>query len=276
MYNAPIIKRALDIIRLIVKEQRQLGITEIAQTLVINKSTAFGILRALEEQGFIVKDKTSKKYSMGQQLFELSKMVFKRTDIATIAKPFLEKLVELIEETVFMGVKEEDRLKIVQVVEAKKDLKISSPIGACLHIMAGAAGKVWLSAMKDKEIEDLLRKKSLPRFTENSLTNTELFMKEIEKTRRMGYAIDLEEFIKGIRGLAALVRSGGEPVAAIWVAGFTSSMNDQKMTKIARHLLLAAQLIGARAESQIGPNHIDNMDDMLKSLTSENAAINIP
>jgi IclR family transcriptional regulator, KDG regulon repressor len=270
MYNAPVIKRALDIIRLIVKEQRHLGITEIAQTLSINKSTAFGILRSLEEQGFIVKDKSSKKYSMGQQLFELSKMVFKRTDIATIAKPFLERLVELVEETVFMGVKEEDRLKIVQVVEAKKDLKISSPIGAYLPIMAGAAGKACLSAMKDKEIEDLVDRKGLPHFTDNSINDMDYFMKEIHATRRTGYAIDLEEYIKGIRGIATLIRSEGEPLAALWIAGFTSSMTDQKLPKIARHLLLAAQLIGTRVESQMGPNHLDNVDEMTRHFLTEN------
>lgn len=270
MYNAPVIKRALDIVWLIVKEQRNLGITEIAQRLSINKSTAFGILRALEEQGFIVKDKSSKKYSMGQQLFELSKMVFTRTDIATVAKPFLERLVELVEETVFMGVKEEDRLKIVQVVEAKKDLKISSPIGAHLPIMAGAAGKACLSAMKDKEIEDLVKRKGLPHFTDNSIADVDLFMKEIRKAQRTGYAIDLEEYIKGIRGIATLIRSEGEVVATLWVAGFTSSMNDQKMPKIARHLLLAAQLIGARVSSQIGPNYVDSMEEMMRPSLAEN------
>lgn len=255
MYNAPVLKRALGILQLIVKEQRQLGITEIAQQLSINKSTAFGILGALEEQGFIVKDKSTKKFSMGPQLFELSKMVFKRTDIATVARPFLERLAELVEETVFMGIREEDRVKIVQVVEAKKDLKISSPIGACLPITAGAVGKACLSAMKDREIEDLLERNHLVfHFTENSPVNIDQFMKEIEKTRRMGYAIDLEGYIKGIRGIATLVHSGGQPVAAVWVAGFSSSMNDQKLPKIVQHLLLAAQLIGSRAESQMGVN----------------------
>lgn len=269
MYTAPVLKRALDIIRFIVKEQHPLGITEIAQTLAINKSTAFGILRALEEQGFIVKDKASKKYSMGEQLFELSKMIFRRTDIATLAKPFLERLADLVEETVFMGVREDDRLKIVQVAEAKKDLKISSPIGACLPILAGAAGKVCLSAMRDNEIEGLLSRKGLRRYTENSFTNKNLFLNEIEEARRTGYAVDLEEFIKGIRAVAALIRSRGEPVAAVWVAGFTSSMNDRKMTKIARHLLLAVHLISARAESQTGPNHVDDLDEMVKRLSPE-------
>ena len=269
MYNPPVLKRALDILRFIVKEQHPLGITEIAQRLSINKSTAFGILLALEEQGFIVKDSASKKYSMGEQLFELSKMVFKRTDIAILSKPFLEKLATLVQETVFMGVREGDRLKIVQVVEAKKDLKISSAIGAYHPILAGAAGKACLSAMQDKEIEELVLKKGLRRFTASSFTNKDLFMNEIDEVRRTGYAVDLEEFVKGIRAVATLIRSRGEPVAAVWVAGFTSSMNDRKMTKVARHLLLAAHLISARAESQSGQNHVDDLDEMVGRLTAE-------
>jgi DNA-binding IclR family transcriptional regulator len=90
MYDAPVLKRAINILQLIVNEQRQFGISEIAQRLDIHKSTVFGILRALEEQGFIAKDSASKKYSMGEQLLELSKVVLGKTNIAAIAKPFLE------------------------------------------------------------------------------------------------------------------------------------------------------------------------------------------
>jgi IclR family transcriptional regulator, KDG regulon repressor len=273
MYNAPILRRALDIIWLIVQEQRHLGITEIAQKLSMNKSTAFGILRALEEQGFIVRDR-SKKYSMGAQLFELSRMVFRKTDIATVAKPFLERLADVVEETVFMGVRFEDRLKIIQVVEGRKDLEISSPIGASLPITAGAAGKAWLSAMKDDEVRDLLKRKSLRRFTDKSYTSMELYLEAIEKTRQTGYATDLEEFVKGINAIGTVIRLGSKPVAALWVAGFTSSLNQQKMTKIGRHLLLAARLIGERVESQGESDHVENLERMGEGL--EDTKIDTP
>jgi DNA-binding IclR family transcriptional regulator len=277
MYDAPVLKRAINILQLIVNEQRQFGISEIAQRLDIHKSTVFGILRALEEQGFIAKDSASKKYSMGEQLLELSKVVLGKTNIAAIAKPFLEELAELVEETVFMGVKEEDRLRIVQVVEARKDLKISSPIGACLPVTAGAPGKAWLAAMKDQEIDDLLNTKHLRfRFTENGPDSTHQFMKEIEKTRKVGYAIDLEEFIKGIRAIATLIYSGGQPVAAIWVAGFTSSMTDHKLPKIAHRLILAAQIIGSRTEPQMGTKKFDHANGIRKSIPAGERLTNIP
>ncbi len=70
MYNAPILKKAVEIIKLIVKEQKPLGVTDIARSLAISKSTTFGILKSLEEEGFLVKDPFSKKYSTGNTLFE--------------------------------------------------------------------------------------------------------------------------------------------------------------------------------------------------------------
>ena len=57
--------------------------THISQTLSINKSTVFGILKALQAEGFVVKDPATKKYTMGLGLFELSATIFKRTDLAT-------------------------------------------------------------------------------------------------------------------------------------------------------------------------------------------------
>jgi predicted transcriptional regulator len=50
MYNAPILKKAIDIIKLMVRENKPLGVTEIARELSISKSTTFGILRSLEQK----------------------------------------------------------------------------------------------------------------------------------------------------------------------------------------------------------------------------------
>ena len=44
----------------------------------------------------MVKDPATKKYTMGPGLFELSTMIFKRTDLATLAHPFLEQLAEQV------------------------------------------------------------------------------------------------------------------------------------------------------------------------------------
>jgi len=116
MYNAPVIKKTFEVLRLIVSSDRSLGVTEIAKTLSLSKSTVFGILKALQDTGFISKSKTSKKYAIGQELFKLSKIVLQGDVLTMIARPFLEKLVELVDETVFLCAREENVVKILGTI----------------------------------------------------------------------------------------------------------------------------------------------------------------
>jgi IclR family transcriptional regulator, KDG regulon repressor len=246
MYNAPALKKALEIIKLIVKENKPLGVTEVARMLALSKSTTFGILRSLEEEGFLLKIDLTKKYIAGGELFELSKRVLRATDLAVVARGFLEKLVEQVDETVFLGVREDDNVKVVEVVEPVKELKISSPIGARFALTAGVIGKIFLAPLENAEILSFLDRNKLPQYTENSITDPCKFLKEIESTRSSGYAVDFEEYLTGMRALAALIYSGRFPVGAIWVVGFTSSLNDGKLPHVIDHLKQTAQEISLR------------------------------
>jgi len=246
MYNAPILKKAIEILRLLIKEYQPLGVAEIARTVSVSKSTAYGILRSFQEEGFITKDGATKKYTIGKEMMRLSKLIFKGQDLISIARPFLERLVQLVDETVFLGVREYDAIKVVDVIEAKKDLKISSPVGTKLPITAGAAGKIFLSTMSNNEILSYFSDRDLPRYTENSITDMNIFIKEIEETRGRGYSFDMEEYLKGIRAIAAIIRQDGNPVGAIWFVGFSNSMIDERLGHITRNLKHTAEQISER------------------------------
>jgi len=246
MYNAPILKKAIDILRLLIKEYQPLGVAEIARRVSVSKSTAYGILQSFQEEGLVTKDATTKKYTIGKEMMRLSKLVFKGQDLISIARPFLERLVQLVDETVFLGVREYDAVKVIDVIEAKKDLKISSPVGTKLPITAGAIGKIFLSTMSNEEILSYFGEKGLPQYTESTITDMDDFLEEIEETRRLGYSVDMEEYLKGIRAIATLIRQDGKPVGAIWFVGFSNSMLDERLNHIIRNLSHTADQISAR------------------------------
>jgi len=246
MYNAPILKKAVEILRLLIREYQPLGVTEIAKTVSISKSTAYGILKSFHEEGLVSKDPSTKKYTVGKEMMRLAKLVFKGQDLISIARPFLERLAELVDETVFLGIREYDAIKVLDVIEAKKDLKISSPVGTKLPLTAGASGKLFISIMTNEEIISYFAEKGLPQYTENSITDMSAFIKEIEETRRLGYSIDIEEYLKGIRAVAAPIRQDEKPIAAIWFVGFSNSMIDERLNHIIRNLQTTANQISAR------------------------------
>jgi DNA-binding IclR family transcriptional regulator len=246
MYNAPILKKAIEILRLLIREYQPLGVAEIARTVSVSKSTAYGILQSFQEEGFVTKDAVTKKYTIGKEMIRLSKLVFKGQDLISVARPFLERLVQLVDETVFLGMREYDAVKVIDVIEAKKDLKISSPVGTRLPITAGAVGKIFLSTMTNEEILSYFGEKGLPQYTESSITEMDVFIKEIEKTRSLGYSVDMEEYLKGIRAVATLILQDEKPVGAIWFVGFSNSMLDERLTYIIRNLKHTAEQISTR------------------------------
>jgi DNA-binding IclR family transcriptional regulator len=253
MYNAPIIKKAIEILRLLVKEYQPLGVTEIAKNLSISKSTAYGILQSFQEEGLVSKDSATKKYTIGKEMMRLSKMVFKGQDLVSIARPFLEHLVEVVEETIFLGVREYDAVKILEVIEAKKDFKISSPVGTKLPITAGATGKIFLSVMNNEDIIAFLNEKGLPEYTENSITDINMYIEEIEKTRRLGYSLEIGEYLKGIRSAAILIYQERNPVGAIWFVGFFNAMIDERLKHIISNLKHTAEQISTRLSFSPSP-----------------------
>ncbi|HON85312.1 MAG TPA: IclR family transcriptional regulator [Syntrophorhabdaceae bacterium] len=247
MYNAPIIRKAFDIIKLMVEDYNPLGVTEISKRLSISKSTVFGILKALEDENLITKDNSNKKYLIGPGLFELSKKVFKGGELSNIARPFLERLVGYVDETVFLCIRENDNIETLDVIEAKKAVKISSPVGTKIPITASVLCKIFLSPMKNDDIRDFLLKKGLPKYTENSITDIDRFIEEIEKTRKLGYSLDLEEYLRGVRALATLLYYGdGTLAGAICIVGFSRSIKDEKLPMMIQHLKNTTQLINQR------------------------------
>ncbi|HOV91421.1 MAG TPA: IclR family transcriptional regulator [Syntrophorhabdaceae bacterium] len=247
MYNAPIIKKAFDVLRLMVDGYKPLGVTEISKRLSISKSTVFGILKALEDENLILKDNSNKKYLIGPGLFELSKKVFKGGELSNVARPFLERLVKEVDETVFLCIRENDKIENLDVIEARKAVKITSPVGMKMPITASVLCKIFLSPMDNNDIRDFLAKKGLPKYTENSITDIDRFIEEIEKTRKLGYSLDLEEYLRGVRALATLIYYGDNtPAGAICIVGFTSSIKDDKLPMMIQNLKNTAQLINER------------------------------
>jgi IclR family acetate operon transcriptional repressor len=81
----------------------------------------------------------------------------------------------------------------------------------------------------------------LVKFTSKSILDPKRFFKEVEETKKKSYAIDDEEYIPGVRAVAAPILAASPPPAAIWVVGFSSSLNDQKMQKVVLEIRKSAE-----------------------------------
>jgi IclR family transcriptional regulator, KDG regulon repressor len=243
-YSAPSVKKAFKILYAISDASNSLGISDLSKKLKIGKSTVHGITSALEEIGVLIRDPIHKKYNIGYTLLELRKKAYGKMELRDLARIPMEKLMEKIGETVFLGILNGDHVTILEMVESHNEMKITSPPGTRLPIVAGATGKVFLAQFEEKKIKEIIQKMGLVRFTSKSIVDQKKFFKEIEETKNKGYAMDDEEYMLGVKAIAAPIQTSSPPLAAIWVVGFTSSLDDQKIEKVISEIRKTAQEIG--------------------------------
>ncbi len=242
-YSAPSVKKAFKILHAVADSPQGLGVSELSKQLKIGKSTVHGITGALEELGVLVRDPIHKRYNVGYTLLELGKKAYVRMDLKDLARKPMEGLREEVGETVFLGVLNGDHVTIVDVVESHNEMKITSPPGTRLPLLVGATGRVLLAQLEKERVKEIVQKIGLRQFTPKSVTDPKQFLREIGKAREEGYAIDDEEYIPGVRAVAAAIRTHSLPPAAIWAAGFTSTMDDKKMETVILEIQKTAQVI---------------------------------
>lgn len=251
-YSAPSVKKAFRILHAIADSSSGMGVSELAKRLKIGKSTVHGITSALEELGALARDPVQKKYDVGYTLLELGRKAYNKIELWDIAKTPMETLMEDVGETVFLGTLNGDHVTILNVVESHNELKITSPPGTRMPLLAGATGRILLAQLEEKKARELVQKKGLTRYTPKSVTDVKRFFKEVEETRKRGYAIDHEEYLLGVTAVAAPIQNTSLPPAAIWVVMFTPNSHDQKMEKVVLEIQKAAQEVTRLLKERLG------------------------
>jgi len=248
MYQAPTVKKAFQILDLVARRDKRLTISDLSRELGISKSTVHGIIQALEEAGAVVRDQKTRCYSLGMAFFELAQAVYARIDLKSVARPVMEELMRETRESVFLGIRFNDRVSIIDIVESTQDLKITAPVGARLPLLIGALGKVFMASLTDREAAQLVRDTGLRRDTEKSIIDPDKYLEEVRAARRSGFALDDEEYIQGVRAVAAPIPIVGRPVSAIWIVGFTQSIAREKMSILATKTKHAAEAISRKVD----------------------------
>jgi len=234
-YSVPSVVKAFRMLEAISESGMDLSVSELSRKLRLSKGTVFAIASTLEHLGVLVRDPVTKKFSLGYTLLELGRRAFSRKDVREVARKPMEDLVEEIQETVFLGILNDDHVTILDVAEPKGELKITAPSGTRLPLLAGATGKVFLATMGMERARGVINSVGLRGYTSDSITDVDRYIEELLEVRRKGFATDDEEYLRGVRAVAYPLETGPLP-HAMWVVGFSTSLDDAKMGRVVEEL----------------------------------------
>ena len=110
-----------------------------------------------------------------------------------------------------------------------------------------AVGKALLAEMDDKKIEEVFRATEVVAITQNTITEFDKLMEQIQIVRDLDYAVDNEENENGVICVAsALTSRSGEAKYAFSISTLTSRVTKKRMQELVSAVLETKHIIEER------------------------------
>ncbi|WP_405610264.1 IclR family transcriptional regulator [Streptomyces sp. NBC_00076] len=239
------VDRAVSVLEILARHG-EVGVTEIADELDVHKSTAFRLLGVLENRGLVAQAKDRGKYYLGAGVLRLAGAAAVRLDVSQEGVPVCRELADELGETVNIGVLDDDAA--VNIMQARGTASVTAQnwLGRRTPLHATSSGKVLLAHLPPTLREGLLAR-SLPRFTERTITGASVLRGELEAVVEQGYAVTIEELELGLAAAAAPIRAhDGKVIAAISVSGPVYRMSSDRLPELAKRTVAAGAELSRR------------------------------
>ena len=245
--NVQTLDRTLDIIELLAISAQGMGVTEIGQKLGLHKSTVHQLINALVHRGYIEKDQKSGLYKIGLKFIEISSLHLHQLELKTEAAPIMRHLAEMTGQVTHLAILDKTEVVYIEKVDVIQSLRLYSQIGKRLPVYCSALGKVLLSGQSKSRQKYILQGINFEPYTENTITDQETFLSELEKTEQRGWAVDNEEHESGIRCLAAPIKDfTSKVIAALSISGDKKSICPKRDMELSGMVVEAADAISKR------------------------------
>jgi DNA-binding IclR family transcriptional regulator len=236
------VERALAMLEAVAQEPEGMSNAEISRKLQIPKSSASYILRTLEKQAYLNRDSASGKYRVGLKILSLSRGALSGIDVREVALPIMRHLVEKTSLTCHLAILDGPEAVYIEKVEPPGFIRMDTWVGRRMRVHATSVGKALVAYIPPERLEKIVSERAMEKRTPKTITTLPRLLKELEKVRSQGYAVDDEENNLGARCVGAPVfNQQGAIEASVGLSGTIGQVNAQAMPRIVEALKDAAR-----------------------------------
>lgn len=237
------VERSLTVLDLLRTSKERLGVNEIAKRCELSPSTAFRILKTLETSGWVFQ-LSDDRYIPGQKLSfvtEKNNLYIALSDVAGfVMKEYTAKYGQAMNLMVREGV----HCTIIQQSRTGKLVEYIAPLHSNLPFYACAGGKVLLSELPVKLVEQIIGACDMVPLTSHTITDPEQFWQALRSVSVSGYAFDDRESSENGSCIAVPVRDNeGTIIASLSFCGFVSIQNTDELLEYLPALKAASRKI---------------------------------
>jgi IclR family acetate operon transcriptional repressor len=231
------VDRAMMLLEVLGEDEEGNRLTELASRTGLAPSTVHRLLVTLEQRQFIQFNPTDRLWHIGRQVFSIGSSFVRQRNFVATALPFLRRLRDQTRETANLGIVEDGAMVIVTQVESREITRSVASLGGSVPMVASAMGKAILSSYPSEDVAAIVSRHAMRRFTANTLTTRLALDAQMTAIRQNGYAVDDEEFVKGLRCIASVVYNDhADVICAISVSGLSTRVTVDRVPALG-HLL---------------------------------------
>jgi len=247
------IGRYFNTLELLLSHPDGLALSEIGEQTQVAMATAHRILSALRERGYVYQDEQD-HYRLTLKIPSMGVNFIAETGFARIMQPLLNELASETGEHVRLAAVAEDHLTwVLQATQNTRGLQYRRALDEKIIPHTTAAGKVWLSTMRDERAMRILAAWDIENSRDYAGPNARVSIRDIfddiAQIRKEGHAIVREEGEVGVCVVAVAVfdtsrPENAGPVATLSVAGPIARMREETLSAHIEHLKRSAIRVG--------------------------------
>lgn len=195
------------------------------------------------------------RYVIGDSLFQPGVLAAKLQELGSLVHSVLNDLARETGETANLGALDGPKIIFIDVIESFQHLRVAIQPGSSKPFHLIALGKCAAAFMPQDKLDVLWRSLRLPLEapTPNSISDLAQLREEFRQIRRHGYAVSDEEYVPGVRAVAAPIfsREGGVE-GVLGISGPANRLSIEKIATLAELVITAADNFTGRLG---GPRH---------------------
>jgi DNA-binding IclR family transcriptional regulator len=241
--------KALSLINAFGGARSVLGVTELARQAGLPKSTAHRLLSVLMQHQFV--RRVGERYCLSEHVFELGNFVLmcRPNGLRQRATPYLAELFAHTRQTIHLAVLRDTDVLYVDKLFGHDAAKCDTAVGARKPAYATALGKAMLAYSPDTLVDRNMTA-DFKRFTPWTITGGAQLEHALDRVRSTGWAIDHEEYRRGVTCLAAAIRDPqtGNAIAGLSICSTSSHDLERKFSRLLMNVV-----------NEMSQSHVGNM-----------------
>ncbi|GAA3402601.1 IclR family transcriptional regulator [Paenibacillus hodogayensis] len=211
--------RVLDILELFADELDGYNITDIANKLDMPTSSAYMLVQNMLARGYLETDRSGKLFRLGYKIFEIRTRYMGSTSLISEFYRVADKIVDNLNETVFLGVRGGDQLIYIAEKQIPAPLRFTTQFAKTLPLYASASGKMLLCNCTEAEIREMYPSGELKPLTPNTIASVDALLAQLEEARKDGVAFNMGETVSDVHCIAGPIYDPeGNIVASISIS----------------------------------------------------------